>query len=484
MRRPRVAVILAATLIALIIASGAVLFRDTVLRPHTVTAYFTSAAGIYAGDEVRVAGVRVGTISAIDPVGANVRFTLKVDRSVEIPAAANAVVVAQSLIAARYVQLAPALTDGGPVMADGAVIPIERTAVPVEWDEVKTQLTRLATQLGPKSVADETSVARFIDSAANALDGNGEKLRNTLTQISALARTLAAGSGDIVGTLKNLQVFVTALRDSSAQIVQFEDRFATLTSVLDNSRSDIDSALTQLSVALVQVQRFVANNRDKTTEQVQRLANVTQNLVDHRMDLENLLHAEPNAISNVNGIYNPNTGAIVGSFVLNNFSNPVALICSEIGAVENATAPETAKLCDQYLGPVLKQLNFNYLPFPFNPYLTPSPSPDKVIYSDPKLAPAGTGPAPTPRDDPPSVSAYAGAGDVAPPPGWAQPSGPNGILAPDGLPAAPSPALYPGAPIPVTPSASPADRLPGVLLPAEVPPPLPDESQLAPGPTP
>src|SRR6185312_12591347 len=105
-------------------------------------------------------------------------------------------IVAQNLISARYVQLTPAYRQGdGPKMADGAVIPVDRTAVPVEWDEVKTQLMRLATELGPKpgspGAVTDTSVGRFINSAANAMDGNGEKLRSTLAELSGVARVFA-----------------------------------------------------------------------------------------------------------------------------------------------------------------------------------------------------------------------------------------------------------------------------------------------------
>ncbi len=60
--------------------------------------------------------------------------------------------------------------------------------MPVEWDEVKDQLMRLATDLGPTSEVSTTSVGRFIDSAANALDGNGDKLRQTLAQLSGVGR--------------------------------------------------------------------------------------------------------------------------------------------------------------------------------------------------------------------------------------------------------------------------------------------------------
>ena len=104
-------------------------------------------------------------------------------------------IVAQNLISARYVQLAPAY-ESGPTMNDGAVIPLDRTAMPVEWDEVKEQLMRLATELGPDKGMSTGSVGRFIDSAANALDGNGDKLRQTLAQLSGVGRILADGSGE------------------------------------------------------------------------------------------------------------------------------------------------------------------------------------------------------------------------------------------------------------------------------------------------
>ena len=68
---------------------------------------------IYPGDEVRVSGVKVGTIDSIEPEGTQAKMTLKVDHGVPIPADAKAVIVAQNLVAARYVQLTPAYRNGG-----------------------------------------------------------------------------------------------------------------------------------------------------------------------------------------------------------------------------------------------------------------------------------------------------------------------------------------------------------------------------------
>ncbi|MCH9668646.1 MAG: mammalian cell entry protein, partial [Actinomycetia bacterium] len=213
--------------------------------------------------------------------------------------------------------------------------------------------------------------------------------------------------------------------------------------------------LTDLSVATSEVQRFIAGSRNQASETVQRLGSVTQVLVDHRMALENVLHIMPNAIANYQNIYYPNGGAITGAFSLANFSDPVFFVCGMIGGVVNATAPETAKLCEQYLGPALRLLNFGDLPFPVNPYLRPAISPRHLIYTDPKLAPGGAGPD-VPPEPPPTVSAYTGMGDVPPPPGWGAPPGPPGLYtSPTTTPHGsriPSPALFPGAPIPGPPN--------------------------------
>jgi virulence factor Mce-like protein len=422
-----------------ITAASSWLVHATLFAPKTITAQFSNASAIYAGDEVRVSGVKVGTIAAIEPQGTRSTMTMHINRRVPVPDNADAVIVAPNLVAARYVQLVAPSTPSASVIADGAVIPLERTAVPVEWDEVKQQLMRLATDLGPQNGVSTTSAARFIDSAAHAMNGNGDKLRQTLTQLSGVGRIFADGSGNIVDILKNLQIFVGALKDSNIQIVQFQERFATLTSVLDNSRSELDAALNNLSTVVGDIHQFIAGTRDKTAEQLQRLANVTQTLVDHRRDLEQVLHVAPHALANTVNMFDPQLGSGTGALVLTNMSNPMQFICSSIGAVADVTATETAKLCAQYLGPALNSVNANMLPIPFNPFLAKAPPPQDLIYTEPGLMPGGAGPELQSAETPPAVSAYG----LAP-----APAGPTSL--PELLlPAEKPPA--PGGPEPETP---------------------------------
>jgi phospholipid/cholesterol/gamma-HCH transport system substrate-binding protein len=332
-------------------------------------------------------------------------FTLQIDHGVRVAADAKAVVVAPNLVSARFVQLTPG-GQQGPALSDGATIPRDRTAVPVEWDEVKEQLNRLAGDLGPAGEDAASSVGHIVATAADAMDDNGVKLRATLDQLAGVSRIIADGSGDITEIIENLQTFVSVLKGSNEQIVQFQDRLATLSSVLDGSRSDLDAALTNLTEAVGEVRRFVAGSRDRASEQVVRLVNVTQNLVDHRADLEEVLHVAPSAMANAYNMMDPRTGGASGVFVLNNMADPTLFFCGMIGALANVTAPETSKLCAQSLGPGLDNLNFNYLPFPVNPLLTNAPSDGKLIYSEPQLRPGGPGTQSTFADIAPENSGY------------------------------------------------------------------------------
>jgi hypothetical protein len=131
-----------------------------------------------------------------------------------------------------------------------------------------------------------------------------------------------------------------------------------------------------------------------------------------------------------------------------------------VGAVENVTATESGKLCSLFLGPGMRVLNFNSVPFPIDPFLQKSVDPANVVYSEDRLRPGGAGPKPGPPEIPPAVSAYTGIGGDS--------------VVPGPTPSTPLPRI-PGAAMPLPPPPStpalppPAPSVPGMLLPAESP---------------
>ncbi len=351
---------------------------------NKLTAYFSNAVGLYPGDEVRVVGVPVGRIDSIEPRPTDVKVDITLDRGIKVPADAKALIIAPNLVSARFIQLTPAYTKGD-AMANGASIGLDRTAVPVEWDEVKEQLTQLSTQLGPQQGSIQGPLAQFVNQAADTFDGNGDSFRNALRELSQTAGRLGDSRTDLFGTIKNLQILIDALSNSNEQIVQFTNHVSSVSQVLAQSSSGLDTTLATLNQALGDVRGLLHDSNDALIGQVSKLAEFTQILTDHSDDIEQILHVTPNGLANFYNIYNPAQGTVGGLLSLPNFANPVQFICGgtfDVGA--NPDNYKRAEICRQRMGPVLKRITMNYPPVLFHPINSITAYKGQIIYDTPQ----------------------------------------------------------------------------------------------------
>ncbi|ABK72837.1 MCE family protein [Mycolicibacterium smegmatis] len=409
-----------------------------------LTAYFTNAVGLYPGDQVRVVGVPVGTIDSIEPRPSDVKIEMTLDRGVKVPADAKALIIAPNLVAARFIQLTPAYTEGDE-MADGTSIGLDRTAVPVEWDQVKEQLTQLSSQLGPQEGSVQGPLAQVVNQAADTFDGNGDSFRNALRELSQTAGRLGDSRTDLFGTVRNLQILVDALSNSNEQIVQFTNHVASVSQVLADSANGLDSTLDTLNQALSDVRGFLNESNDSLIAQVGKLADFTQILTDHSEDIEQLLHVTPNGLANFYNIYNPAQGTVGGLLSLPNFANPVQFICG--GTFDTGANPENykrAEICRQRMGPVLKRITMNYPPVLFHPINSITAYKGQIIYDTPETQAKAETPVPylqwqnAPGVTPPQIPADANLSDFIVPPDPATATEHGGPAA------APGPAPAPG----------------------------------------
>ncbi|MDK3256309.1 MCE family protein [Blastococcus capsensis] len=284
----------------------------TVLRPagqYRVTAWFTETVGLYPGSDVRVLGIPIGTVDDIEPLGDKVRVEMSIDDDYDVPAEADAIVLAPSLVSDRYVQLAP-VYDGGPTMGDGAEIPLDRTAIPVELDAVYGALDELSAALGPDGANRNGALSDLVDVGAANLEGNGAALNRTLTGFSQAVETLAENRDDLFGSLENLQTFTSALATIDAQVGQFNANMAAVADLLASERQDLQEAVALLTDALGNVAGFVRDNTTLLTTNVDRLADVTLVLVQQRAKLAEVLDVAPAALGNLARAYNPDYGTL------------------------------------------------------------------------------------------------------------------------------------------------------------------------------
>lgn len=323
-----------------------------------ITAYFSKAVGVYAGSEVKVLGVGVGTIDSVTPQGDRVRVEMTVDDGVEIPRDAQAVVVAPSLVSDRYVQLTPAY-ESGPLMTSGTVIPLDRTATPVELDDLTNSVNDLATALGPNGANENGALSNVLDTAAANLAGNGELFNQTIQQLSAAAEALSDSRGDLFTTVDNLNTFTTMLAESDAQVRTFNDQLAGVSGFLADDRDDLGTALNSLGIALTEVQGFIADNKDMISTNIANLTGVTQALVDQRAALAEILDVAPLAMSNFLNTYDAASASFAIRGNLNELTYPpVLLLCRILKASTPTQLPATlSDLCAQlapYLDGTLK----------------------------------------------------------------------------------------------------------------------------------
>jgi phospholipid/cholesterol/gamma-HCH transport system substrate-binding protein len=76
---------------------------------YKVTAIFPNASGVNVGTDVRVAGLKVGSVAAqkLDPQSYQVAVTLALDPSVKMPNDSSAAITSEGLLGSTYVQLTP-----------------------------------------------------------------------------------------------------------------------------------------------------------------------------------------------------------------------------------------------------------------------------------------------------------------------------------------------------------------------------------------
>ncbi|KBZ61218.1 virulence factor Mce family protein [Mycobacterium marseillense] len=409
----------------------------------TVIGYFTNSTGLYNGDNVVVLGVPVGKIEKIEPQPDHVRITFWFNDKYKVPADVKAAILSPSLVTPRSIQLTPAYT-GGPALADHAVIPQQRTAVPVEYDDFRQQLEKLTQVLQPTAPGGTSTLGEFINTAADNLRGQGPDIRNTVIELSQAISALGDHSSDLFSTVKNLSVLVSALHDSSDLLQHLNQNLAAVTGLLANDPNEVANAVRNLNDVVGDVRGFVAENREALGTTTDKLASVTQAVNESLGDVKQLLHTAPTAFQNFLNIYQPAQGTLTGALAFNNFANTIQFLCGAVEAASRLGAKESAKLCVQYLAPIIKNRQVNFPPLGENLFVGAAARPNEITYSEDWLRPDYVPPHP---DSPPTQ------GDPAPPA-----AGPAPADTPP--PAADAPPPAQAAPT------NPADGLRGMMLPS------------------
>ncbi|MGV9826250.1 MCE family protein [Gordonia sp. NPDC003429] len=193
-------------------------------KTHGYTTYFTDASGLHTGDDVRMAGVRVGRVSSIDLDSGRARVVFDVSDSQPMLTTTKASIRYQNLIGQRYLELS--LQPG----AEGAPLPAGSTLkVPAEDSFDVTKLLA-----GFQPVFD-TLKPEQVNSLSNGLlqafQGNSVSLSTTVAEVGRLAADMSDRDAVIGAIINNLS---GVMRDLALQGDQVGTVIASVSTLIEN----------------------------------------------------------------------------------------------------------------------------------------------------------------------------------------------------------------------------------------------------------
>lgn len=293
----------------------------------TVTALLADSAGLFVGNDVGVLGVPIGTVTAIEPEGEQVRVTLSVDRDRPLPAEVGAVVVARSVATDRYVELTPVYRSG-PRLADGAVIPEPMTRTPVDFDEVLAALdTFTAGIAGSKQT--RGAIANILEQGSKAVDGKGALFNRAITSLGGAVNSISGQREEIAGTLVALDTLTGTIASNQELVREFVTQVSRASDLLADERTNFRAALRSLSKAVELVADFAHQNRQQLVRSLDQSSALMESLLTRRGDLAEILRVMPLTLQNLNRILHDGRLLVrVDPMVLTPLGGAVNTLCS------------------------------------------------------------------------------------------------------------------------------------------------------------
>ncbi|MDX6233313.1 MAG: phospholipid/cholesterol/gamma-HCH transport system substrate-binding protein, partial [Nocardioidaceae bacterium] len=217
----------------LVITIGNISFGAT----KTYKAEFVDATGVVNGDDIRVAGVKVGTVQGIDVVGndrALVTFTVDADTALDD--STHATIRFRNLIGQRYISLTEE-GKGGDTLEENDTIPVSRTQPALDLTVLFNGFKPLFEALSPDDIN------KLSYEIVQVFQGEGGTLESLLSSTASLTQTLASRDQVIGDLLDNLTYVLDHVADRDQQLGRLILSFHDLLSGLKQDRQAILSSL-------------------------------------------------------------------------------------------------------------------------------------------------------------------------------------------------------------------------------------------------
>jgi phospholipid/cholesterol/gamma-HCH transport system substrate-binding protein len=282
----------------------------------TYRAEFVDATGLVKGDDVRIAGVKVGNVKSISIVDrSRAMVTFDVQDGTALTRSTNAEIRYRNLVGQRYIALTNEIGSTG-VLDPGSTIPVSRTSPALDLTVLFNGFKPLFQALSP---ADVNELSYEI---IQVFQGEGGTLDDMLAHTASITQTLADRDEVIGELITNLNSVLDHVGKRNRQLNQLITTFRQFVGGLKKDRGAILGSLDQISQLSVQTADLVSGIRAPFVSDIHHLRGFAANLDKGRPEIDRALQVLPIKLTKVGRT------AIYGSwfnFYLCNFTGQIRI---------------------------------------------------------------------------------------------------------------------------------------------------------------
>lgn len=229
------------------------------------SAAFSEAGGLKSGDEVRIAGVKVGKVDGVELAGGHVKVTFRVKGDPRFGTRTGASIRVKTILGAKYLSLEP---EGPGQLDAGSEIPLKRTVAAYDVVQAFSDLTKTSEKVDTKRLA------AAMDTISKTFKDSPKEVKASINGLSRLSRTVANRDQELRQLLDHANGVTGVLSKRSGTLVKLVKDGDKLFKEIDKRRKVIRSLLRNAAALGVQLSGLVDDNRKQIGPALKRLNKV------------------------------------------------------------------------------------------------------------------------------------------------------------------------------------------------------------------
>lgn len=250
-------------------------------RSRTYKAIFSDATGVVKGDDIRIAGVKVGSVKNVQIVDrTKARVTFSVRNSSTVTRSSTATIRYRNLVGQRYISVTQGVGDTSR-LPEGETLPLSRTQPALDLTVLFNGFKPLFAALTPADVnrlsyeiiqvfqgegGNLEGLLRSTGEITNTLADRDQLIGDVITNLNTVLKTVGDRDKELSGLIVNLKTFVTGLTQDKDAILNSLDSV----SALAQQTADLTTGIRPGLVKDIQGLRTVATNLNKGRGEIDR----------------------------------------------------------------------------------------------------------------------------------------------------------------------------------------------------------------------